>query len=62
VLDKYGFDNQITRLDNAGLLYDLITWFADIDLRPNAVCNQVMCHVFDAISWTPTVTTIHVAL
>ena len=56
VLDRYGFDNQITRLDNAGLLYDVISHFADIDLRPNAVSNQVMCHVFEVISWTSTVT------
>ncbi len=56
VLDKYDFDNQITRLDNAGLLCDVISHFADIDLHPNAVSNQVMRHVFDAISWTTTVT------
>ena len=56
VLDRYDFDNQITRLDNAGLLYNVISHFAEIDLRPNAVSHQVMRHVFDAISWTPTVT------
>ena len=56
VLERYDFDNQITRLDNAGLLYDVISHFADIDLHPNAVSNTVMRYVFDAISWTPTAT------
>jgi type I restriction enzyme M protein len=56
VLDKYGFDNQITRLENAGLLYQVIAWFAGIDLHPDAVSDEVMRYVFEAISWTPTVT------
>jgi type I restriction enzyme M protein len=56
VLDKYSFDNQITRLDNAGLLYHVISHFAEIDLHPNPVSNQVMRYVFEAASWTPTVT------
>jgi hypothetical protein len=60
VLDKYGFDNQITRLDNAGLLYPVISRFADVDLHPNAVSNEVMGHVFDAISWKPTIGSVRV--
>jgi len=42
VLDKYGFDNQITRLDSAGLLYHVISGFADIDLHPDVGPNEAM--------------------
>lgn len=34
VLDKYDFAQQIRRLDNANLLYQVIGRFADLDLRP----------------------------
>ena len=33
VLEKYAFDAQITRLDESGLLYQVIARFADIDLH-----------------------------
>jgi len=49
VLDKYGFDNQITRLDNAGLLYHVISRFADVDLHPDAVPNEAMGYVFEEL-------------
>jgi len=49
VLDKYGFDNQITRLDNAGLLYHVISRFADVDLHPDAVPNETMGYVFEEL-------------
>ncbi|MCW6003504.1 type I restriction-modification system subunit M [Micromonospora sp. CPCC 205371] len=34
VLDKYDFPQQIRRLDNANLLYQVVGRFADLDLRP----------------------------
>jgi len=49
VLDKYGFDNQITRLDNAGLLYHVISRFADVNLHPDAVPNEAMGYVFEEL-------------
>jgi type I restriction enzyme M protein len=49
VLDKYDFDNQITRLDNAGLLYHVISRFADLDLHPDAVSNEAMGYVFEEL-------------
>jgi len=49
VLDKYGFDNQITRLDNAGLLYHLIARFADVDLHPDLVSNGAMGSIFEEL-------------
>jgi type I restriction enzyme M protein len=49
VLDKYGFDNQITRLDNAGLLFHVISRFADVDLHPDAVPNDAMGYIFEEL-------------
>jgi type I restriction enzyme M protein len=49
VLEKYGFDNQITRLDNAGLLYHVIARFADIELHPDVVSNEAMGYVFEEL-------------
>ncbi|GAA4975196.1 type I restriction-modification system subunit M [Actinoplanes utahensis] len=34
VLDKYDFPQQIRRLDNANLLFQVVGRFADLDLRP----------------------------
>ncbi|KWX01412.1 Type I restriction-modification system [Carbonactinospora thermoautotrophica] len=49
VLEKYDFDNQITRLDNAGLLYQVVAKFAEIDLHPKAVSNHQMGYVFEEL-------------
>ncbi len=49
VLDKYGFDAQITRLDEAGLLYQVVARFADIDLHPEVVSNVEMGYVFEEL-------------
>jgi len=49
VLEKYGFDNQITRLDNAGLLYHVIARFADVELHPDLVSNEAMGYIFEEL-------------
>jgi len=49
VLERYGFDNQITRLDGAGLLYHVVSRFADIDLHPNRVSNHAMGYIFEEL-------------
>lgn len=49
VLEKYGFDAQITRLDEAGLLYQLVSRFAEIDLRPDVVSNHQMGYLFEEL-------------
>jgi type I restriction enzyme M protein len=49
VLEKYGFDNQITRLDNAGLLYHVIARFADVELHPDVVPNEAMGYIFEEL-------------
>ena len=49
VLDKYGFDAQITRLDDAGLLYQVVSKFVEIDLRPEVVSNHQMGYLFEEL-------------
>ena len=49
VLDKYGFDTQITRLAESGLLYQVVARFADIDLHPDTVSNVEMGYVFEEL-------------
>ncbi len=49
VLDKYGFDTQISRLAEAGLLYQVVAKFADIDLHPDVVTNHQMGYVFEEL-------------
>ncbi|MEU7712836.1 class I SAM-dependent DNA methyltransferase [Micromonospora chalcea] len=47
VLEKYGFDTQISRLAEAGLLYQVVAKFADVDLRPQTVSNHQMGYIFE---------------
>ena len=49
VLDRYGFDNQITRLDDAELLLPVVGRFADLDLHPDRVPNEAMGYVFEEL-------------
>ncbi|MEV0895619.1 class I SAM-dependent DNA methyltransferase [Actinoplanes sp. NPDC049802] len=49
VLDKYGFDAQITRLDESGLLYQVVSKFVEIDLRPDVVSNHQMGYLFEEL-------------
>ncbi|MEV4565142.1 class I SAM-dependent DNA methyltransferase [Nonomuraea sp. NPDC049419] len=47
VLEKYDFAQQIKRLDEANLLYMVVGRFADLDLRPSMISNQLMGYVFE---------------
>ncbi|MBG0816062.1 class I SAM-dependent DNA methyltransferase [Planomonospora sp. ID82291] len=49
VLEKYRFDEQITRLDEAGLLWLVLGKFAEIDLHPKRVDNHQMGYVFEEL-------------
>jgi type I restriction enzyme M protein len=49
VVEKFGFDAQITRLADAGLLYQILARFADLDLHPRAVSNRQMGYVFEEL-------------
>src|SRR5437763_743423 len=47
--EKFGFDEQITRLDEAGLLYLLISRFCEIDLHPDKVSNLATGYIFEEL-------------
>ncbi|MCZ2525381.1 type I restriction-modification system subunit M [Streptomyces sp. HB2AG] len=49
VLEKYEFVQQIKRLDDAGLLYQVVGKFADLDLRPEVVSNHNMGYIFEEL-------------
>ncbi|WP_338702293.1 class I SAM-dependent DNA methyltransferase [Streptomyces sp. Q6] len=49
VLDKYEFNQQIKKLDDANLLYQVIGKFTDLDLRPEKVPNHNMGYIFEEL-------------
>lgn len=49
VLDRYGFEDKITRLDKANLLYQVISKFAEVDLSPSVVSNDAMGYIFEEL-------------
>jgi len=49
VLREYRFDDTIARLDSAGLLFHVLSRFADIDLHPDRVLNEAMGYVFEEL-------------
>ena len=49
VLEEYHFDDKVTRLDKAGILYQVLGDFADLDLHPDVVSNEAMGYVFEEL-------------
>jgi type I restriction enzyme M protein len=49
VIEKFGFDAQITRLERANLLYLVMSQFAEIDLHPNVVSNLEMGYLYEEL-------------
>lgn len=49
VLEAYGFDDKITRLDKADLLYKFVSKFAEIDLSEKAVSNREIGMMFEEL-------------
>ncbi|MGA3565424.1 type I restriction-modification system subunit M [Melissospora conviva] len=49
VMERYDFANQVKRLDNANLLYQVLGRFADLDLRPEIVSNHQMGYIFEEL-------------
>ena len=42
VIDKFDFDNTISKLDEAGLLFQVVERFKNADLHPDRVSNPMM--------------------
>ncbi len=49
VLDAFGYHTTIAKLDKAGLLYQILGDFADVDLHPNTVSNEAMGYIFEEL-------------
>ena len=49
VLEEYRFDDKVTRLDKAGILYQVLGDFADLDLHPDSVSNEAMGYIFEEL-------------
>jgi type I restriction enzyme M protein len=49
VLEEYHYDATITRLDKAGVLYAVLSDFADVELHPDVVSNEAMGYIFEEL-------------
>src|SRR2546421_33974 len=49
VLEEYHYDTTITRLDKAGILYAVLSDFADVELHPDVVSNEAMGYIFEEL-------------
>lgn len=49
IIEQFKFDEQITRLDEANLLFQVLGLFAEVNLHPDAVPNHVMGSVFEEL-------------
>ncbi len=49
VIEAYGFDDKIARMDRAQILYAVVADFADLDLRPSVVSNEAMGYIFEEL-------------
>lgn len=49
VLEKFDFDNTISKLDEAGLLFQVLERFKNVDLHPDKVDNSVMGTIFEEL-------------
>jgi type I restriction enzyme M protein len=49
VLEKFDFDNTISRLDEAGLLFQVLERFKNVELHPNKIDNPTMGTIFEEL-------------
>jgi type I restriction enzyme M protein len=49
VIEKFGFDAQITRLADKNLVYLVVSQFAEIDLHPSVVSNLEMGYLYEEL-------------
>ncbi len=49
IMEKFAFDQQITRMAEKNLLYEVIKAFSKIDLSPHRVDNNQMGYVFEEL-------------
>ena len=49
VLEQFGFEEQIAKLDKADRLYLIVSKFCEIDLHPDTVSNIEMGYIFEEL-------------
>jgi type I restriction enzyme M protein len=49
VLEKFDFDNTISKLDEAGLLFQVLERFKNVDLHPGKIDNPTMGTIFEEL-------------
>jgi type I restriction enzyme M protein len=49
VLEKFDFDNTISKLDEAGLLFQVLERFKNVDLHPQRIDNATMGTIFEEL-------------
>lgn len=49
ILDHFGFEEQIVKLDKADRLFLVVSKFCDIDLHPDIVSNMEMGYIFEEL-------------
>jgi type I restriction enzyme M protein len=49
VLERFDFDNTISKLDEAGLLFQVVERFKKVDLHPDRVDNPTMGTIFEEL-------------
>jgi type I restriction enzyme M protein len=49
IIEKFGFDAQISRLAEKNLLYLVVSQFAEVDLHPDAVSNLEMGYLYEEL-------------
>ncbi len=49
VVEKFDFDNTISKLDEAGLLFQVVERFKTVDLHPDAIDNPTMGTIFEEL-------------
>jgi type I restriction enzyme M protein len=49
VMEAYSLDDKIARMDRAGILYAVLSDFADLDVGPSAVSNEAMGYIFEEL-------------
>ena len=49
VIERFDFDNTISKLDEAGLLYQVVERFGTLDLHPDLIDNPTMGTIFEEL-------------
>ena len=49
VLERFDFDNTISKLDESGLLFQVLERFGNVDLHPDAIDNATMGTIFEEL-------------